>query len=272
MSHPRCSVSAMTRTALTHPVTVGFPFGRPMTECEPDLVEPRPVLVLGGYARPLRVCWTPPSGPPVPALPVDTEPTPFWEASDAPLTVRRWQREVGWTPEWGRVAPAAGSGAGGRWLARDVLAPLGLERDDCWAAYAVPYVALPMRTLRQVDDDFYAFSRAAALPPRKPYLLQRGRRRALAVARDSAARFDDLFARADPELVVTVGTFADIVFMGYVVDAAATAGRALECEHEAGPVVRVRVGERTLRWVMVSRHDSGPRTRRVMREVAELVG
>jgi hypothetical protein len=251
--------------------TLGFPFGRPLVPCEPDVTEPRPVLVLGGYPKPLRVRWTPPYGDPVDALPVDTEPVPFWDGADAALCVRRWRREVGFVPEWGRADPSPANGADGRWLAAHVLSPLGLAAADCWGAYAVPYVALPMRALRDVDDVFYDFARGAELPQRKPYLLQRGRRRALSASRDAAPRLDDLLAKADPELVVTVGSFAEWVFFGYAVNLAVEAGERLDCEHD-GPVVSLRIGERRLRWVTLSRHDRPALTRRVMADASLRLG
>jgi hypothetical protein len=261
----------MQNAALSHADTLGFPFGRPLAPCEPDVTEPRPVLVLGGWARPVAVRWTRPYGDDVEALPVDTEPVPFWDGADAPLRVRRWQRDVGFLPEWGRVEPSPANGTDGRWLARDVLDPLGLAPADAWSAYAVPFVGLPLRRLCAVEDAFYEFSRAAALPPLKPYLLQRSRRHAAFVARNRADALAHLLATADPELVVTVGAFAEAVFCTYAVDAAVATGRPLGCTHD-GPVVTLDLAERRVRWVALSRHDRSAVTRRVMREASLRLG
>jgi hypothetical protein len=71
-----------------------FPFGAPVLACGTEMPTRQfPVLVLGAYPSALHVRWVPPEGygRAVAALPVDNEPTPFWDGQQ-PSAQDQFQR------------------------------------------------------------------------------------------------------------------------------------------------------------------------------------
>lgn len=81
-----------------------YPFGLPVTARPPSASGPRSVFLLGAYPSALHIEWTPPAPyRRVKAIPVDDEPTPFWDGEDQEERVRRWQAAVGFDRAWGSV-------------------------------------------------------------------------------------------------------------------------------------------------------------------------
>jgi hypothetical protein len=70
-------------------------------------------MAIGAYPSALHVRWSPPPGlgKPVAALPVDNEPTPFWNGSRDEVNdlVEDWRAEF-FNPQWGQVTPAVLNG------------------------------------------------------------------------------------------------------------------------------------------------------------------
>lgn len=117
-----------------------FPFGASSSRCDPRRPEgPAAAFVLGVYPSALHVQWTH-TNHRVAALAVAPEPWPFWDGRDEQERVVRWQQEVGWKQEWGRVRPAGRlNGSSGRAVADRVLGPLGMTLDQVWLTDALPF-------------------------------------------------------------------------------------------------------------------------------------
>jgi hypothetical protein len=82
-----------------------FPFGAPVLPRGTEVPDRAyPVLVLGAYPSALHVRWSPPAGygRPVTALPVDNEPTPFWDGDSAETQAlfEHWCHQW-FDPKWG---------------------------------------------------------------------------------------------------------------------------------------------------------------------------
>src|ERR671933_733331 len=85
-----------------------FPFGQAVFPRAPSAHGPRRLFVLGAYPSALHVAWNPlplvdyPDGyGPVRALPVDNEPTPFWDGHDEQALIDGWKATVNFDPSWG---------------------------------------------------------------------------------------------------------------------------------------------------------------------------
>jgi uracil-DNA glycosylase len=145
-----------------------FPFGRPVTACQPVATGERRVLVLGAYPSALHVRWRPAaeSGRLVRALAVDNEPEPFWNGDDEAERVDAWREAVGWHEKWGSVQPVGElNGSSGRWVDANVFAPLGAERSEVWITDCLDtYRSSPgMRTA--VESVYQPFASTVGLPP-----------------------------------------------------------------------------------------------------------
>lgn len=113
-----------------------FPFGAQVRPCGAELpAEQKAVFLLGAYPSALHVRWNPPSGygPTVAAIPVDNEPTPFWDGSqpDSETLFEEW-RDTYFDSAWGSVAPSPLNGSSGRHLEARWLRPLGFSMEDAF--------------------------------------------------------------------------------------------------------------------------------------------
>ncbi|MFD1045240.1 uracil-DNA glycosylase family protein [Kibdelosporangium lantanae] len=117
-----------------------FPFGQPATPRPPrvPVSSSAALLVLGVYPSALHVRWRRPDGVTVGALPVDDEPTVFWDGGDAASLIERWQQVVGWTEQWGSVTAAGGNGSSGRHVVNHVLKPLGIAAQQAYFTDCLP--------------------------------------------------------------------------------------------------------------------------------------
>lgn len=103
-----------------------FPFGAPVSPCGDQVPSRCDAFVLGAYPSAVHVRWVPPRQSnlkPIAAMPVDNEPSVFWDGADADDHVDAW-RERYFDPAWGHVAPARLNGPSGSWLRSKVLDPL----------------------------------------------------------------------------------------------------------------------------------------------------
>jgi hypothetical protein len=103
-----------------------FPFGARVLPCGDQLPEPCDAFVLGAYPSAIHVRWVPPKATglrPISALPVDNEPSVFWNGADADERVGAWKERY-FDPAWGDVSAARLNGPAGSWLRSKVLDPL----------------------------------------------------------------------------------------------------------------------------------------------------
>jgi hypothetical protein len=184
-----------------------FPFGAPVLPCGTQLPDrPYPVLVLGAYPSALHVRWTPPEGygPAVAALPVDNEPTPFWDGDppEAQHLFETWRKQW-FDPAWGTVTPAALNGPSGRDLAARWLKPLGYTREQAFIADCLPTARASVGVATRLADRYAPVVTALGAPPAAlgPHPSENH-----IVTEAAAEQVDRLTAQliaADPKLVVT---------------------------------------------------------------------
>jgi len=88
---------------------VNYPFGTKVLACAASADSTVGYLSLGAYPSAFYIRWTPPSGyRSIAAIPVDNEPTPFWNGSDY-CEIRQVDVMIGWDASWGVAHPTGGS-------------------------------------------------------------------------------------------------------------------------------------------------------------------
>ncbi|MGH7293531.1 MAG: hypothetical protein ACRELB_01300, partial [Polyangiaceae bacterium] len=143
-----------------------FPFGRPVERRRPSAKSKRRLFVLGAVHSALHIAWWSPRRQLVKALAVDNEPTPFWNAADEVEQIAAWKQLVRFrVGEWGEVETSdAANGAAGRWLDEQVLAPLGVTRDEaCISTCADTYFSDAAMAFA-VSDRYRPWALEAGLP------------------------------------------------------------------------------------------------------------
>ena len=118
-----------------------YPFGSPLRAVVQTDKTPKPVFVLGVYASAVHARWIGPSGRTlIKALAVASEPTIFWDGSDA----GRFVADIKLPANAGRLEAAGRqfNGPSGRSLDDDFLAPLGITRGSAWLSDLVPHTCL----------------------------------------------------------------------------------------------------------------------------------
>lgn len=149
-----------------------FPFGQPATRRPPrvPVTGAAALLVLGVYPSALHVRWRRPDGVTVGALPIEDEPTVFWDGEDAASHIERWQQVVGWTDQWGSVTAAGGNGSSGRHVVSHVLEPLGVVAGQAYFTDCLPTYFIKSgknSQMRAIRDRYEPFAVA-----QRPRLLQ----------------------------------------------------------------------------------------------------
>jgi hypothetical protein len=202
-----------------------FPFGAPLLPCGTDVpVRRYPVLLLGAYPSALHVRWTPPEGfgPPVVALPVDNEPTPFWDGVSAEVQslFDRWHQNY-FKPEWGTVTPAALNGSSGRDIADLWLRPLGLARQEAFITDCLPTARASDGVAKRLADRYAPVVAALGAPATdlEPHPSENAI--VTEALGEHADRLTAQVVAADPEMVVTLGNAAARVLAGSVASRAA---------------------------------------------------
>jgi uracil-DNA glycosylase len=226
-----------------------FPFGAPVLPCGTELPDrAHPVLVLGAYPSALHVRWTPPYGygPAVAALPVDNEPTPFWDGDpgETQELFEAWHKQW-FDPAWGKVTPAALNGASGRDLAVRWLQPLGYNREQAFITDCLPTARASIGVVTRLADRYAPVVTALGAPAAAlgPHPSEND-----IVTEAAAEHVDRLTAQlvaADPELVVTLGNAAARVLaaLGGQPDQDAVLGA-----ETYGRERQVDIAGRTFRW------------------------
>lgn len=140
-----------------------YPFGQPLQPVIQTDRAPKRVFLLGVYASAVHARWLDASGKLlVRALAVASEPTIFWDGSDAGRILARIV-----VPEGaGSLEPADErmNGPSGRALDEHFLGPLGCGRADAWLCDLVPHTCLNDSQARALDREYVPRAKRFALP------------------------------------------------------------------------------------------------------------
>ena len=154
----------MTHVAPAAPVHLGtYPFGSPLRRVVQTDRTPKRVFVLGVYASAVHAKWYSAEDKLlVRALAVASEPTIFWDGSNAAEVISAIPVPQG----AGRLVPAdsAMNGPSGRALDKGVLGPLGLTRRDTWLCDLVPHTCANPSQAKALDREYVPRMQALGLP------------------------------------------------------------------------------------------------------------
>jgi uracil-DNA glycosylase len=189
-----------------------FPFGAPIAACGADLpVGQYPVVVLGAYPSALHVRWVPPMGfgPAVAALPVDNEPTPFWDGHPDQLAdlFARWESRY-FRKSWGTVTPAQLNGPSGRHLESGWLRPLGYTREQAFITDCLATARASTDVARRLADRYEPVVESLSAPmadlephPSEDAIVNE------ALTQHESRLINQILA-ADPEIIISLGNAA----------------------------------------------------------------
>ncbi len=232
--------------------------GQPLARTAPTATDHRPTFVLGAYPSALHVRWDSPPGRPgevYGAIPVDNEPEPFWDGSDAVDRIEAWKVAVGFAPTAHGSVSSAGYGSSGRQLDAWYLEPLGLERDACWITDCLDTYRTSENGRPRIEEAFGppGPGKAWDLPPHP----NRGD-----IATEAKAahlgRIRTELAAARPELVITLGDDALWVF-AELADADGAPPRLRWWDY--GRAIEVQLDGRAVRWLPLAHPGSVSRSR-----------
>lgn len=138
-----------------------FPFGQPLLWVQQEDRRPKDVFVLGVYASAVHARWQGPFGR-VQALAVASEPYIFWRGDGASEIVTR----VACPKAAGELAPASDqyNGPSGLSLDSEILAPLGVDRDNTWLCDLVPHSCVNDAQKKAIDRVYLPAMKALGLP------------------------------------------------------------------------------------------------------------
>jgi uracil-DNA glycosylase len=236
-----------------------FPFGAPVLACGTEMPTRQfPVLVLGAYPSALHVRWVPPEGygRAVAALPVDNEPTPFWDGQQpsAQDQFQRWH-DAWFRPGWGTVAPAPLNGSSGAELVERWLTPLGCSEADVFITDCLSTARTSTGVAARLADRYHPFADAHGAP--RATLAPHPSERDIVIEAlgEHSHRLTAQMEAADPDLVVTLGNAAARVLAGLGGQADRT---AVLRPDTYGQERQLTLGGRTLRWQALV-HPATPR-------------
>jgi hypothetical protein len=156
----------------------------------------------------LHIAWWSPGRRLVKALAVDNEPASFWTGQDEEQEIAAWRRTVGFrVGEWGEVATSVRANAwAGRWLDENILAPLGVTRDEACLSTCVDTYFTDGPMVHGLADRYQPWAREVGLPEARlaPHLRD-GALVELAVTEHRERLLHELSVVV-PELVVTLGS------------------------------------------------------------------
>ncbi len=237
-----------------------FPFGRPVLRRKPSAKSRRRVYVLGACPRARSssrggrptASWSRPSRS-------NNEPAAFWAAEDERAQIEAWRALVHFrVGAWGEVETSDANGKAGRWVDEQVLAPLGVTRDEtCFSTCIDTYHHADPGIAFGVDERYQAFApRSGALSRRSAPFCSGGRARALfvelAAATEHRERLLKELSVVVPEIVVTLGVSPFRVLRA-ITDQ--RAGRRLRPDATYGVEQPLTVGGRTTRWLALCATD-----------------
>jgi hypothetical protein len=233
-----------------------FPFGRPVVRRRPSAKSKRRVYVLGAYPSALFIAWWSPARKGVRALPVDNEPTSFWNGTDEKAQIDAWRKIVHFrVGEWGEVETAdEPNGKAGRWLGEKVLAPLGITREEACLSYCLDTYCADGAAVFAVNERYQPFAREARLPeahlaprPRDGELVE------IAVTEHRERLLHELSVVV-PELVITLGNAALRVLRA-VTEARGGLGK-LHPDDRYGVMQPLAIGKRNTLWLPLTHHET----------------
>ena len=208
--------------------------------------------MLGAYPSALHIAWWSPHRKGIRALVVDNEPAAFWAAEDERQQIEAWKAAVGFRlGEWGEVETSDEvNGKTGRWVDEQVLAPLGITRDEACLSYCVDtYHCTDPGVAFAVAERYQPFAREAGLP--EAHLAARPREgafveRAVTLHRE---RLRKELSVVVPEIVVTLGGAPHRVLRAVT---EMKGGRKLCPDASYGIEQPLAVGGRKTLWIALS--------------------
>ena len=147
-------------------------------------------------------------------MPIDDEPTPFWDGDGEAEYVAAWARKV-FRAGWGKVEPA-GNGTTGRALDEHYLRPLGIAREQTWITDCVDTYCISEAGRRAIDARFKPFAAAHGLPQTELLAHRSDRTIVEEAIADHLSRLRRELRRASPSVVMTLGSAAARVFAAVV--------------------------------------------------------
>jgi hypothetical protein len=183
-----------------HAISGTYPFGSRLLPVVQTDRSPKRIFVLGVYSSAVHAKWIGPDGRTcVRALAVASEPTIFWDGSNAEALIA----QINVPARAGRLVASDSrlNGPSGRSLDRDFLGPLGIGRTDAWLCDLVPHTCLNPRQLAAIARAYEPQRRACALPevdlPIVPRQFADDERRAQVLAELEVARAEILLLLGD---------------------------------------------------------------------------
>lgn len=189
-----------------------FPFGAPVLPCGELLPDASDAFVLGAYPSAIHIRWVPPEETAlnqIAALPVENEPSVFWDGSDAEARVQAWKRQY-FDPAWGKATAARLNGPSGTWLRSNVLDPLrnaGVNATfvtDCLTTYRLSTGAASR--LRDTYD--HMVQQTTGLKPWRLFDHPSEAQIVHETLSTQAARLANQVAAARPRVIVSLGNAA----------------------------------------------------------------
>jgi hypothetical protein len=232
-----------------------FPFGRPIARRRPSAKSKRRVYVLGANPAALHIAWWSPARKNIKALPVDNEPTPFWNGDDEREQIDAWKKLVHFrVGEWGEVETAGDANcARGRWVDENVLAPLGVTRDEaCLSTCVDTYVADGAASFA-VDERYQPFAREMALPEAQLEVRPPEAAFVEAAVEMHGERLLHEISVVVPEIVVTLGNAVLRVLRGIT---GAKDIRRLSVDATYGTMRPLRIGTRNTQLLALMREGT----------------
>ena len=234
-----------------------FPFGRPVLRRRPSAKSSRRVFVLGAFPSALHIAWWSPARKGIRALAVDNEPANFWTGADEKTHIDAWKRAVDFrVGAWGEVETADEvNGKAGRWLDDNVLAPLGVTRDEACLSYCLDTYFADAAAAFAVNERYQPVALEAGLP--EAHLAPRLRDRALVELAVEVHRERLLheLSVVVPDVVVTLGNAALRVLRGIT---EATGGGKLHHDARYGVEQPLVIRNRKAVWLALTHHEGAP--------------
>jgi uracil-DNA glycosylase len=185
-------------------------------------------------------------GSPVTALPVDNEPTPFWDGNPEQVTelFTRW-RDNHFDPRWGTVAPSSLNGPTGRELDRRWLNPLGYDRAGAFITDCLTTARASNGVAQRLADRYAPVVEALGAPradlaphPSEDQIVDEA-------LSEHTNRLSAQILAAHPALIVTLGNAAARVLAGL----GGQTGRGFALTPATyGRERNIVLGQRTFRW------------------------
>ena len=235
-----------------------FPFGRLVTPRPASANAPCPLFILGAYPSALHISWTPPHPwKRVKAIPIDDEPTPFWDGADHSSRVAAWREAISFDEKWGEAGDCDLNGSSGAWVESKVLAAFGVRRTDAWITDCLDTYRASDGAKARIADTYAPFARA--LKAAEASLLEHPSEKEIVeeALRHHRVRLLAELRSCRPDIVVTLGNAALRVLRG-LCDDDGELPAALAPEPYGG-VREVRIAERVHRVFALAHPASPPR-------------